>query len=310
MDFQLNFDDGRPIAYINGGEYDEEILFINGNKDHKNKKKIDMDEMAILIENLYRTMNGRLSFRTLEILRDAIMNKKRPVNRELSRHYDHALKILDGNKNKEIILQDGTLTPMFDTTMERQVFMVAGMSGSGKSTYTAQLCKTYHKQFKKNKILLFSNKPSDPVFDKLAYIERIVIDMDLLEDQLTLNELEDTLVVFDDVEYNSCKDIDKELDRIRDLILQQGRSYRCSFIYISHQANNYKQTRVILNECNSITIFPAMTTKYSLKYLLEKYFGFDKPMINKICKLPSRWVTIYKCPPLVLYSSGAFMAND
>ena len=53
-----------------------------------------------------------------------------------------------------------------------------------------------------------------------------------------------------------------------------------------------------------------MTTKYSLKYLLEKYFGFDKPMINKICKLPSRWVTVYKCPPLVLYSSGAFMAND
>ena len=49
------------------------------------------------------------------------------------------------------------------------------------------------------------------------------------------------LVVFDDVEYNSSKDIDKELDRIRDLILQQGRSYRCSFIYISHQANNYKQ---------------------------------------------------------------------
>ena len=49
MDFQLNFDDGRPIAYINGGEFDEEILFINGNKDHQNKKKIDMDEMAILI---------------------------------------------------------------------------------------------------------------------------------------------------------------------------------------------------------------------------------------------------------------------
>jgi hypothetical protein len=70
-------------------------------------------------------------------------------------------------------------------------------------------------------------------------------------------------VVFDDVEYNTVKEIDKELDRIRDLILQQGRSYRCSFVYISHQANNYKSTRTILNECNSITIFPAMTTRYS-----------------------------------------------
>ena len=309
MDFQLNFDDGRPIAYINGGEFDEEILFINGNKDHQNKKKIDMDEMAILIENLYRTMNGRLSFRTLEILRDAIMEKKRPVNRELSRHYDHALKILDKNKNKEIILKEGQLTTMFDTSLERQVFMVSGMSGSGKSTYTASLCRTYKKQFPDNSIILFSNKPSDPVFDRLDYVQRIVINEDLLEDPITLNEMENSLIVFDDVEYSSNKEIDNELNRIRDLILQQGRSYHCSFVYITHQANNYKQTRTILNECNSITIFPSMTTRYSLNYLLSRYFGFCKDQITKICRLPSRWVTIYKSPPLITYSSGAYLIN-
>jgi hypothetical protein len=307
--FNLNFDEGSPIAYITGGEYDGEILYRNNNKDHKNKKKIDMDEIAILIENLYRTMNGKLSFKTLEQLRDAIMERKRPVNRELARHYEHALKILDDTKNKEVVLQEGELNTMFDENVERQVFMIAGMSGSGKSTYTAGLCRTYKKQFPDNKIILFSNKPSDPVFDRLEYIERVLIDEDLLEDPITLNELEDCLVVFDDVEYNTVKEIDKELDRIRDLILQQGRSYRCSFVYISHQANNYKQTRTILNECNSVTIFPAMTTRYSLKYLLEKYFGFDKHQITKLIKLPSRWVTIYKAPPLVLYSSGAYLVN-
>ena len=308
--FNLNFDEGRPIAFINGGEYDKEILYLNSNKEHKNKKKVNIDDIAILIENLYRTMNGKISFKTLEQLRDAIMERRRPVNRELARHYDHALKILDKSKNKEIVLQEGELTTMFDTTLERQVFMVAGMSGSGKSTYTAGLCRTYKRQYPENKIILFSNKPSDPVFDRLEYIERIVIDEEILDDPITLNELEDCLVVFDDVEYSANKDIDKELDRIRDLILQQGRSYRCSFVYISHQANNYKQTRTILNECMSITIFPAMTTRYSLNYLLSKYFGFDKQQINKICKLPSRWVTIFKSPPLILYSSGAYLVND
>tara|TARA_R110001599_G_scaffold300265_1_gene505322 strand:- start:298 stop:1227 length:930 start_codon:yes stop_codon:yes gene_type:complete len=308
--FNLNFDEGRPKAFINGGNYDKEILYLNNNKDHEKKKKVNIDEIAILIENLYRTMNGKISFKVLEQLRDAIMERRRPVNRELSRHYDHALKILDKNKNKEIVLQEGEMTPMFDTTLEREVFMVAGMSGSGKSTYTASLCRTYKRQFPDNKIILFSNKPSDPVFDRLEYIERIVIDEDLLEDKITLNEIENTLVVFDDVEYSCNKLIDTELDRIRDLILQQGRSYRCSFVYISHQANNYKQTRTILNECMSVTIFPAMTTRYSLNYLLSKYFGFDKQQINKICKLPSRWVTIYKSPPLVLYSSGAYLIND
>ena len=308
--FNLNFDDGSPIAYINGGEHNKEILYRNSNKDHKNKKKINIDEIAILIENLYRTMNGKMSFKTLEQLRDAIIEKKRPINRELGRHYDHALKILDQTKDKEIVLQEGELIPMFDESQERQVFMIAGMSGSGKSTFTASLCRTYKKQFPDNKIILFSNKPSDPVFDRLEYIERIVINEDLLKDPITLNEMEDSLVLFDDVEYSSNKDIDKELDRIRDLILQQGRSYHVSFVYISHQANNYKQTRTILNECHSVTIFPAMTTRYSLKYLLEKYFGFDKAQINKLCKLPSRAVTIYKSPPLVLYKTGAYLVNE
>ena len=307
--FSLTLDDGRPIAFINGGEHDHEILYLNNETDHKIKKEIDIDEIAILIENLYRTMGNKITFKTLEQLREAILDHKRPANREIARHYDHALKILDKNKNKEIILKEGQLTTMFDTSLQRQVFMVSGMSGSGKSTYTASLCRTYKKQFPDNSIILFSNKPSDPVFDRLDYVQRIVINEDLLEDPITLNEMENSLIVFDDVEYSSNKQIDNELDRIRDLILQQGRSYHCSFVYITHQSNNYKQTRTILNECNSITIFPSMTTRYSLNYLLSRYFGFSKNQINKICKLPSRWVTIYKSPPLITYSSGAYLIN-
>ena len=307
--FNLTLDNGRPIAFINGGEYDKEILYLNDEKEHKNKKELDIDEIAILIENLYRTMGSKISFKTLDQLREAILDKRRPANRELANHYDHALKILDKNKNKEIVLKEGHLSTMFDTSMERQVFMVSGMSGSGKSTYTAGLCRVYKKQFPKNSIILFSNKPSDPVFDRLPYVERIVINDELLEDPITLNEMENSLIVFDDVEYSSNKLIDNELDRIRDLILQQGRSFKCSFIYITHQSNDYKKTRTILNECHSITIFPQMTTRYSLNYLLSKYFGFSKDQINKICRLPSRWVTIYKSPPLITYSTGAYLIN-
>ena len=255
-------------------------------------------------------MRGNMSFKTVEQLRDAIVSRKRPVNRELKQHYDHAINILENNKDSEIVLMDGVLVPMFDETLERQVFMISGMSGSGKSYYTSSLCRTYKKQYPLNKIILFSNKPEDPAFDSLEYIERIVINEDLMTDPITLNELRDSLVIFDDVEYSTNKEVDKELDRIRDLILQQGRSYKCSFAYITHQSNNYKATRTILNECNSITVFPAMVTRYSLNYLLGNYFGFSKDQINKIVKLPSRFVTIYKSPPLVLYSTGAYLVND
>ena len=306
----LSLEHGRPLAFIKGGKYDKEILHIDTDIEKKKKEKeIDSDQTAILVENLYRSMGSALSFRKMELLSDAIHADVRPVNRELAGFFDHAKKLMSSNIDKEVVLDDAEFVPMFDTKLERSVFMIAGMSGSGKSTYTAALCKTYHQQYPKNRIVLFSNKKEDPVFDRLSYIDRILINDELLNDPITLNELKNTLILYDDVECNPSKEIAKELIRVSDLILQQGRSFRCSFVYISHQSNNYKATRNILNECHHVVVFPAMTTRYSLNYLFGKYFGFSKEVISKICKLPSRWVQITKSPPCVLYKTGSFIPN-
>jgi len=306
MNFNLNLNGGNALGFIKGGEYDKEIIYL-GNKNTGGDKKIDVDDMSILIENLYKNMNGRINFKQLEDLQNAIIDKKKPTNRTISRYYDQAMKILDKSRGKEIILKDdGSFFPMFDTNKERQVFMITGMSGSGKSTYTGKLINTYKKIYPNNEVFVFSNKDSDPALDK-EDIKRMPIDEELINDPINLDELNNSLVVFDDIEGNPDKKINAEMDRLRDLILQQGRSYKVSFVYISHLANNYKQTRTILNECNSITIFPAMTTKYALKYLLEKYFGFCRDDINKVCSLPSRWVTINKAPIVVLYEKGCYL---
>ena len=306
----LSLEHGRPLAFIKGGKYDGETLHIDTDIEKKKKEKVlDVDATAILVENLYRSMGSALSFRKMELLSEAIHADVRPVNRELAGFFDHAKKLMSSNIDKEVVLDDAEFVPMFDTKLERSVWMVCGMSGSGKSTYTAALCKTYHQQYPKNKIILFSNKKEDPVFDRLSYIDRILINDDLLKDPINLSELKNTLVLFDDVEHNPSKEIAKELIRISDLILQQGRSYRCSFVYISHQSNNYKATRNILNECHHVVVFPAMTTRYSLNYLFGKYFGFTKEVISKICKLPSRWVQITKSPPCVLYKTGSFIPD-
>lgn len=310
MKFNLNFDDGKSLAYIKGGIYDKEIIYLSDKDQKENKKKVDIDDMALLVENLYKNMKGRLSFKKLEQLQDAIMTKERPINRELANHYDEALKIIQGSKGKEILLdEDSNLYPMWDIKSERQVFMITGMSGSGKSTYTSQLMDSYHKQYKRNKVYIFSNKDDDPALDKHKFAVRIPISEDLVEDPIHLDEFRNSLVIFDDIEGNPSRIVNKEMDRLRDLILQQGRSYKCSFVYISHLANNYKQTRTILNECNAVTVFPAMTTRYALKYLLEKYFGFEKKDINKLVGLNSRWVTIYKAPVMVMYSKGCYLLN-
>lgn len=312
--YQLNFDSedekGQPLGYIRGGKHEGEIVYLNGIK-HKTKSKINNNEIAVLIEAIYRNMDNKINQKTMDRLREAILDRKRPANRELSQLYDMAIKMLDSGKNKEIKLDDdGVLNPCFNTTRERDVMMVCGMSGSGKSHYVANLCRVYKRQYPSNKVILFSNKPSDPAFDSLEYVERVVISVELLTDPITLNELSSAFVIFDDVEFTTNKEIDKELIRLADLILQQGRSYKTSFAYVSHQSNNYKATRTILNEAHSITIFPSMVTKYSLKYLLGTYFGFDKDSIKRLARLPSRWVTICKAPSIVLYSGGCYLTDN
>ena len=312
MSNTLSFKEGRPLAVIVGGEHDGKTLHVQSNFDKRGaeKQELDQDQTAVIISELYRVMGNKLSYKKMDQLRQAIHDKSRPVNRELAGIYDHFLKLLDSNKNKELLLEEGDIVPIFDPTQERSVFMICGMSGSGKSYYTAALCKQYHSQHPKNKIILFSNKDSDPVFDRLSYVDRIMIDDSMLEDPITMMEMKNSLVLFDDIECNPNKDLEKELARISSLILQQGRSYKCSYVHISHQMNNGHATKLILTECHSVTIFPAMVTMYSLNYLLSKYFGFNKHEIKKIKTLPSRWVTIYKCPPTVLYRSGAFISDS
>ena len=311
MSNTLSFKTGRPIAVISGGEHDDKTIHMDSCFDKKKKSnELDTDSTAVVIEELYRCMGSRLSYKKMDALRMALHNKTKPVDRELGGIYDHFLKLMNDNQNKELILEDGNVVPIFDPTRERSVFYVAGMSGSGKSHFTRDLCKQYHRQFPKNKIILFSNKSADPLFDRLSYIDRITIDETIVEDPITLLELKDSLVLFDDIEGQINRDIEKELERISAIILQQGRSSRVSYVHISHQLNNGNKTKLIITEAHSITIFPSTVTTYSLSYLLGKYYGFDKNTIKKIKTLPSRWCTIYKAPPTILYSSGSFIADD
>ena len=63
MKFNFNFDDGKSLGYVKGGIYDKEIIYLSDKDQKENKKKVDIDDMALLVENLYKNMKGRLSAR-------------------------------------------------------------------------------------------------------------------------------------------------------------------------------------------------------------------------------------------------------
>lgn len=283
---------------------DEKILYTNDDIEDYDKQNLSNEQLNSIILDFINSSNGRISMRQINQIYESLKNNEEPTNNKLKELYNDIKN--NNNINKIFNLNNGSLIPIFNTETERQVFYICGMSGCGKSTLVSQLIEKYSKQFKNNKIYFFSNKKADPVIDKHKKVIRININDELVEDPIDLNELKHSLVVYDDIEFIPNKLIAQELDRIRDLILQQGRSYGISFCYISHQLTNYKHSRIILNECHSVFLFPRYTTKYSLTYLLETYFGLNKNQISKLKTLPSRWVMVSKIPNVICHQNGAY----
>lgn len=193
--------------------------------------------------------------------------------------------------------------PIPDKDSERSIRYVTGASGSGKSYYTRKYLEEYHRAYPKREIYIISSLTDDPSLDKLKYIKRVKIhEPGFIHDAITAEDFKDSCVVFDDTDCLVNKHLKNKIDAILNSVLETGRHFNVEVIYTSHLACNGRDTRRILNECKSVTIFPTGLGGKAMKYLLDNYFGLDKDQIKKIKKLQSRWVTISKTFPMCVMS--------
>lgn len=185
---------------------------------------------------------------------------------------------------------------------ERSVLFIAGMSGSGKSYFCWKYIEEYHKIYKDRPCYLFSGTPTDDNLDKLKYLKRIKIDEKFLDSTLTIKDFEKCLILFDDCDVIRNKQIRTKIMNIQNLILQTGRHSQTECLVISHVINAGIETKIVLNEAHSITIFPRTVGARNLKYLLENYLGFNKIQIQKIKELgqQSRSITLLKTYPNII----------
>lgn len=217
------------------------------------------------------------------------------------------LSVDDKNNAKstynEIGLKDDELFQQIpNPETERQILYITGRSGSGKSYYTLHYCLEYKKMYPKREIYLFSALTEDTTLDKLKGLKRIKLTEEFCNEEITSEDFKNSLVIFDDTDVISDKKIRNKVNSIMNNILQVGRHHFTSCIITTHTACNGKDTKVILNEAHSITIFPNGLGNRSLKYLLDSYLGLDKQQVNKIKKLNSRWVSILKTFPMTILS--------
>ncbi len=193
------------------------------------------------------------------------------------------------------IANDSKFQHIPDTTKEREILYITGPSGSGKSTYTRKYLEQYKKKFKNRPIYLFSSLPSDESLDKVQP-KRIKLDETIHTDPIAVEELKESICIFDDIDVISDKKIREGVYTILNQVLEIGRHYKIHCVVTNHLPTNGKDTRRILNEAHTVTYFPH-SAGGKIKYMLEEYVGLDKKQIAYVKRQNSRACTIFKNYP-------------
>lgn len=211
----------------------------------------------------------------------------------------------DYTGEKVMFFDKAEILPNID--VDRQILYIAGPEGSGKSTIAAQYMKEYHKLFPNNRIVIFSRVGTDQAFSRLGNnIIRIPIDKELIDHPLDiLNELQDTLVLFDDCNTIQDDKLKKTVAKIMHDTMETGRHAKINVIITSHLVipNERRDARTILNEAHSLVVFPKAGSSQQISYVLQKYFGYNKEQIEVVLKQNSRWVLVNKRYPQYMLSN-------
>lgn len=302
----FSFSKGKPIAKIEGGKYNKQILHISEaipDDDSPKKKSKKSCKEECEIEICCDDCNSECE--DDPCCDECCLYEEEQSEEEQSQE----------EEEEEVVTQmeipDKGVINQIPDIEGRQVLYIAGPSGSGKSTYAAKYLSYYKKLFPENEIIVFSRKPSDPVIDKLKP-SRFIIDESILSNPIDItNDLDGPCcVLFDDVDTIQNPKVKKAISKLKNDILEIGRSYEVYIVVTSHliNSNDRGDSRTIFNELHTFTFFPKAGNRYAIDYALKNYFGLDKKTIDTVTKLPSRWVTISKSyPQYILYEKGAML---
>jgi len=291
----LNFYKGRALAKISGGEYNNEILYIDtqDKKDEKDEKK---------------KYGGCCNCKKC--------SKKcsyKPCCKKCQVYYEESESSEYSDLGDSFEITDrGKMLPI-PKVDERSVDYIAGPAGSGKSTYAAQLATAFKKIYPEKDFFIFSRTDAkdDPAFKKLRPIQ-VKINDSIVENPIDISKelTGGCLILFDDCNTIQDDKQKKAVDKLMADIMEVGRKLYIWIIMTNHLVipNERKVARTILNEMQSLTVFPKSGSTQQIRYCLKQYYGLNNSQIENILNLPSRWITIYKNYPMcVLYEGGAFI---
>lgn len=210
--------------------------------------------------------------------------------------------------SKEFTLPNND-TSRFLFNKKNRVFYIAGPSGSGKTTYAAELIKNIKP--KDDKLYLLSSIDKDSNIDHLKP-KRIIIDEEWINDPIEHTQIpKNSFILFDDCDNISNKKIQNNIFTFMKQLLNMGRHRNITVIITSHLINPIQaNARHLLNELQSITIFPQSGGHHQIAYYLKRYGGLTDKKINEIMEnnKNSRSITFNQTSPLFYLSDKKIKA--
>lgn len=194
---------------------------------------------------------------------------------------------------------------------DRECVYITGASGTGKSQWISDYLKSYKEKYPDNNIVVFSSVDHDECIDMH---DPIRIDLSTLVDDpiMKLDEFSNSCCIFDDTASIPDKNINKAVQKLRDMMLEHGRHKVANITCLttSHIAMDGIPTKYPIREAHKVVVFPE-GNEYPTQNLLEKYCGLkgaiNQDILNKmISREHSRWGCISrKVPKYVLFKRSA-----
>lgn len=179
---------------------------------------------------------------------------------------------------------------------KREVYLITGPSGSGKSWWMRAYALNYMKLYPKNNVYLLSSLQVDDTLDKIKELKRIDLEKLVATPPKDVKTWSNSLVIIDDIEGLDKVKADA-VYRVQDMIASEGRHTHTSLLRSSHLTTDYKRTRLMLQEAQGFVIYPQAGAHSQYMYLLTKYAGVDKKLAAGLLATPTRWLMIHHTQP-------------
>jgi hypothetical protein len=196
------------------------------------------------------------------------------------------------------------------STSERDVVYICGKSGSGKTHYIKNYIVEYRKEHPKNPVWLISLKYDDPTLKEVKkWITQLQLDDEFMQTEIGLEDLRNSLIIFDDCEGLMEKKLKEKVFCLLNLVMTAGRSYGISCCVVSHKPTNGRETGLMLLENSHCALFPNYLSDHNLNYLSKNYLGLGKAHIDKVLKTNDRSCCVLNNPRVVITDRLAFVVK-